>query len=398
MMRKRNCLLIAILWAMALCIPAPVEAAVTAASDTPATLVVYYSYTGNCRSIAGILADFTGADLLEILPAEEGVRYEANNYAIGSQMISAIRQHPDDAASYPGIKPVDKDLSPYENILIVTPLWWSNMAAIMQSYLFSYGDQMAGKNVGLVVSSHSSGISSVVADAKRLLPDVVWAGDALWINNSNFSRRSTLVQDWAGTLALREKKQTAAMYITIGGQTVSATLVDNSSTEALVNALRQGPITYEAHDYGGFEKVGPLGRSFPQNNEPVTTEPGDLILYQGNNLCIYYDTNSWNFTRLGKIDRITQAELKRFVRAGEGNVSVTLSLTRPDEEEGHRLAGDANMDGDVNVTDVMTVVRSVLGHTPAIFSVVNADCNGDKEVNVTDVMSIVNIILGRSAQ
>ena len=70
MMRKRNCLLIAILWAMALCIPAPVEAAVTAASDTPATLVVYYSYTGNCRSIAGILADFTGADLLEILPAE----------------------------------------------------------------------------------------------------------------------------------------------------------------------------------------------------------------------------------------------------------------------------------------------------------------------------------------
>ena len=114
--------------------------------------------------------------------------------------------------------------------------------------------------------------------------------------------------------------------ITIGDQTRTATLVFNSSTEALVAALQEAPITYEAHDYGYFEKVGDLGRSFPQNNTSITTEPGDLILYQGNNLCIYYDTNSWNFTRLGRIDDATQNDIKQFVRAGQGNVTVTLSI------------------------------------------------------------------------
>ena len=119
------------------------------------------------------------------------------------------------------------------------------------------------------------------------------------------------------------------LYITIGGVTKTATLVSNSSTEALMAQLQKGDITYEAHDYGSFEKVGPLGYTFPENNTQITTEPGDLILYQGSNLCIYYDTNSWNFTRIGKIDGMTQAEIKTWVNAGDGNVSVTLSVNQP---------------------------------------------------------------------
>jgi len=115
------------------------------------------------------------------------------------------------------------------------------------------------------------------------------------------------------------------LYITIGDTTLSATLTDNSSTQALIAALRMAPITYEAHDYGNFEKVGDLGQSFPTNDEKITTEPGDLILYQGHNLCIYYDVNTWNFTRLGKIDSITQDELKFIL--GEENKSITLSLS-----------------------------------------------------------------------
>ena len=125
-----------------------------------------------------------------------------------------------------------------------------------------------------------------------------------------------------------EKKPevTTTLYLTIGGVTKSATLVSNSSTEALVAQLQKGDITYEAHDYGDFEKVGALGYAFPQNNEQIKTEPGDLILYQGSNLCIYYDTNSWNFTRIGKLDNITQAGIKAWVKAGGSNVNVTLSL------------------------------------------------------------------------
>ena len=119
------------------------------------------------------------------------------------------------------------------------------------------------------------------------------------------------------------------LYLTIGGITKTATMVSNSSTESLVAQLQQGDITYEAHDYGNFEKVGPLGYTFPENNTQITTEPGDLILYQGSNLCIYYDTNSWNFTRIGKLDNMTQAEIKTWVNAGGDNVSVTLSISEP---------------------------------------------------------------------
>lgn len=300
------------------------------------TLVVYYSYTNNCHEIVTTLTSHIQADVMRIEPADKTQKYEANGYAIGTALLNAIKAAPNDAASYPAIDPVSiTDLSQYQNIIIVTPLWWSQMAAIMQTYLFNYGAQMAGKHVALIVSSHSSGISGVVADAQRLVPDAVWMGDALWINASNHSNRASLIQDWLPTLNFADKQtatnkttvSTSRLYITIdGGQTLTATLVDNTSAQALMEALKQAPITYEAHDYGDFEKVGPLGQSFPENNESITTEPGDIILYQGSNLCLYYDTNTWTFTRIGKIEGKTQAELKQILKAGQGNITVTLSL------------------------------------------------------------------------
>ena len=163
---------------------------------TAKTLVVYYSYTGNCREIVTTLTSQIQADMLEIQPAEKGLKYEANNYALGTQLLNAIKANPNDASSYPAIDPITTSLNDYETIIIVTPLWWSQMAAIMQTYLFNCGGQMAGKNVGLIVSSASSGISGVVDDCKRLVPDGKYFSENLWINHSNHSNRATLIQDW----------------------------------------------------------------------------------------------------------------------------------------------------------------------------------------------------------
>jgi len=123
-----------------------------------------------------------------------------------------------------------------------------------------------------------------------------------------------------------EQQNFYTMNITVNGKTLSATMVDNSSTKALKQLLEEGDITYTAHDYGDFEKVGNIGHTLPQNNEQITTEVGDIILYQGNNICLYYDRNEWNFTRLGKINGITQSELKSFLDAGGEDITVTLSL------------------------------------------------------------------------
>ncbi len=114
------------------------------------------------------------------------------------------------------------------------------------------------------------------------------------------------------------------MNIKIGDNVLTATLVENSSVDALKEALSEGPITINMRDYGSMEKVGPLGMDLPRNDQQITTEAGDIILFQGSALVIYYAPNSWNFTRLGKINNVTTEELREIL--GDGNVTITLSL------------------------------------------------------------------------
>ena len=195
------------------------------------TLVVYYSYTNNCHEIVQTLTSQIEADVMRIEPADKTQKYEANNYAIGTQLLNAIQAAPNDAASYPAIDQVSiTDLTPYQNIIIVTPLWWSQMAAILQTYLFHHGAEMAGKNVGLIVSSASSGISGVVSDCKRLVPNGKYFSENLWINNSNRSNRSTLIKNWLTSVNYNSltaiktpttKSTTTHYYYSLSGQRLS---------------------------------------------------------------------------------------------------------------------------------------------------------------------------------
>ena len=111
-----------------------------------------------------------------------------------------------------------------------------------------------------------------------------------------------------------------------GSHKLSATLADNSSAAAFYELLKKGAVAIKMRDYGSFEKVGPLGTTLPRNDTQITTTAGDLILYQGNQITIYYDTNSWNFTRLGKVDGVTQAELKKIL--GKGDVSAVFEILK----------------------------------------------------------------------
>lgn len=160
------------------------------------TLIVYYSFTNNVERIVNALSSQIEADVLEIEPAEKGIDYAADNYAVGSAQIAAIRDNPDDAASYPAIDPVNVALSQYSTVIIGAPLWWSRMAAPLQTFLFHYGKELAGKNIGLIVSSASSGISGVESDAKRLVPDGKFLSPSLWIRSSQTSDARSLLENW----------------------------------------------------------------------------------------------------------------------------------------------------------------------------------------------------------
>ena len=160
------------------------------------TLVVYYSFTNNVHTIVSDLNTQIDADVIRIEPAEKGIDYAANNYAAGSALISAIRNNPDDASSYPAIDPVDMNMADYDMVIVAAPLWWSQMAAPMQTFLFNYGSQMAGKSIALIVSSASSGISGVAADAKRLIPNGNFIEPNLWIRSSQTSNCHSLIAQW----------------------------------------------------------------------------------------------------------------------------------------------------------------------------------------------------------
>ena len=119
-----------------------------------------------------------------------------------------------------------------------------------------------------------------------------------------------------------EENKVANMNVQVGDVVFSATLEENEAVSALVEMMQESPVVIQMSDYSGFEKVGPLGASLPVNNSQTTTQAGDIVLYNGNQIVIFYGFNSWSYTRLGHIDDLTGWE----EALGSEDVTVTFSL------------------------------------------------------------------------
>ena len=144
------------------------------------------------------------------------------------------------------------------------------------------------------------------------------------IKVENYSNTTSNLDEDTKNSNNMEKINMDEIIIKVNGRVLNVKLEDNTSAKSFAEKLKSGDITINAHDYGNFEKVGNLGFSLPTNDKNITTEAGDLILYQGNQITLYYDTNSWNFTKLGKVQNVLQNELKEIL--GSGNVELTFSL------------------------------------------------------------------------
>lgn len=103
----------------------------------------------------------------------------------------------------------------------------------------------------------------------------------------------------------REPDEAMKMKVQIGDHTFVATLEENAAVRELIQMMRQSPVAVEMRDYSGFEKVGSLGRSLPADDSRTTTHSGDIVLYNGDQIVIFYGSNSWSYTRLGHIDDLT---------------------------------------------------------------------------------------------
>ena len=119
-----------------------------------------------------------------------------------------------------------------------------------------------------------------------------------------------------------EENKVVNMNVQVGDMVFSATLEENEAVSALVEMMRESPVVIQMSDYSGFEKVGSLGIRLPASNSQTTTQAGDIVLYNGNQIVIFYGSNSWSYTRLGHIEDLTGWE----GALGSGDVTVIFSL------------------------------------------------------------------------
>ena len=123
------------------------------------------------------------------------------------------------------------------------------------------------------------------------------------------------------TETTKEKEMTQLM-LKIGEQKIAAEWEENESVETLKQLVTESPVKIDMSMYGGFEQVGSIGSNLPRNDAQMTTQPGDIVLYQGNQIVIFYGSNSWSYTKLGSIKNLSQNELTELL--GNGDVSITL--------------------------------------------------------------------------
>lgn len=121
---------------------------------------------------------------------------------------------------------------------------------------------------------------------------------------------------------LNEEQPEMKMKVEVNGVAFSATLEESAAVDALMELMREDPLTIEMSDYSGFEKVGSLGESLPASDSQTTTHEGDIVLYNGSQIVIFYGSNSWSYTRLGHIDDLTGWE----EALGSGDATATFSL------------------------------------------------------------------------
>ena len=121
-------------------------------------------------------------------------------------------------------------------------------------------------------------------------------------------------------------EESGEMYLTVNGNKLKVTLADNSSVYALTEILKEGDITFTADENGDFEMYGDIGHNLPTNNTQISATAGDVILYAGRYLCLFFGSNSYSYTRIGKIEGYSASELRTLLGASAGSVQVTVSL------------------------------------------------------------------------
>ena len=280
-------------------------------------LVVYFSATGTTRSVAEKIADITDADIYEIVAAQEYTSDDLNYNNPDSR--TSIEQN--DSAVRPEIGSDEISLDGYSTIFIGYPIWWGQEPRIMDTFVENH--EFAGITL---IPFCTSGSSSIGSSGQNLADN---AGSGNWLDGQRFSGSVSEdeLQKWIDRFYIKEESKEdteSMMQMMIGDTLVAVDWEENESVQALRDLCTDTPLTIQMSMYGGFEQVGSIGTSLPRNDEQTTTEAGDIVLYSGNQIVVFYGSNSWAYTRLGHITDQDAAGMTELL--GNGDVTITIRM------------------------------------------------------------------------
>ncbi len=216
-------------------------------------------------------------------------------------------------------------------------LWQSRVSAEGQPPVY-YGDLDGNGKVtvrdALRVLKHVAGMEQLQGASALKLADLDEDGriterDVLKILYICVGREAVRVyaEQTGGTSAPEntkepEETEVMKMNVQIADMVFTAVLEDNAAVREFVDMMRQGPVTIRMNDYGSFEKVGSLGKSLTASDRQTTTTAGDIVLYQGNQIVMFYGSNAWSYTRIGHIDDLSGWENA----LGAGSITAVFSI------------------------------------------------------------------------
>lgn len=291
--------------------------------ENGSVLVAYFSNTGNTEGVAEHIAEATGGDQREIVSE---VPYTSADLDYGDDD-SRANVEQNDPEARPEISGGAWDLSGYELVFIGYPIWWGDAPRIIQTFIES--NDLSGKTVYVFSTSGSSSGNGAYSALSEDYPDVDFGGN-IHFTSSQLSDAEARVSEWISGLDLPENDdaEVTTMYIKVNGNTLSVTMEDNASAREFTERLRSSDVTVTMNDYGDMEKVGPLGFSVTRSDTRISVGPGDVILYQGDQITVYYDESSWTFTRLGHVNGVSTRERILELLGGVGSVTMTFTLEK----------------------------------------------------------------------
>ncbi len=287
---------------------------VDAVSSASLTVNEDGSTLGNTEQIAGWIAEMTGGDLFLI--------QTEYTYPVDYDQTVEVGEGQDTDGYRPNLISHLEQIEQYDIVYLVYPIWHYTLSVPTAAFLDEY--DFSGKTIYAFAANAGSRFADSIEKIQAAEPDAdVIEGISISQHEMEDTQDTVFakMQEWMEET--NEKEQTTMkMNVQVGTYTFTATLEDNDAVRELKEMMQAGPVTIHMSDYSGFEKVGSLGRNLTTSNSQTTTTAGDIVLYNGNNIVMFYGSNSWSYTRIGKID-----DLADWTAAlGSGDITVIFTL------------------------------------------------------------------------